>query len=69
VRDRALELGWTDEHLAELASLLRPGDRLGEVTVQYVEIVRRFGAAQKFYNPDAPQPWRLIREDPCPTAD
>jgi len=58
VRDRALELGWTDEHLATLASLLHPGDRIGEVSASSVEIVRKSGAVQHYYNPDATQPWR-----------
>jgi hypothetical protein len=57
VRDQALELGWTDEHLATLASLLHPGDRIGEVSASSIEIVRKSGAVQHFYNPDAPQPW------------
>jgi hypothetical protein len=59
---RAQELGWTPEHLAELAGLLRPGDTLGEVTAQSIEIRRRSGVAQKFYNPDAPQPWKRLVE-------
>jgi hypothetical protein len=58
VRDRALELGWTDEHLATLASLLHPGDRIGDVSASSIEIVRKSGAVQRFYSPDAPQVWR-----------
>jgi len=58
VRDQARALGWSADALDRLASLLHAGDRLGEMTVQHVEIVRRSGAVQKFYNPDAPQPWK-----------
>ena len=58
LRLQAQALGWGAEALDRLASLLHAGDRIGEVTVQHVEIVRRSGAVQKFYNPDAPQPWK-----------
>ena len=58
VRDRALELGWTDEHLATLAGLLHTGDRIGEVTAQAIEIIRHSGVVQRYYHPTAPQPWR-----------
>jgi hypothetical protein len=58
VRDRALELGWTDEHLATLAGLLHTGDRIGEVTAQAIEIIRKSGAVQRCYHPAVPQPWR-----------
>lgn len=58
VRDQARALGWSADALDQLASLLHAGDRLGEMTVQHVEIVRRSGAVQKFYNSDAPQPWK-----------
>jgi len=62
LRHQAQSLGWSAEALDRLASLLRPGDRLGEVAVQYVEIVRRSAVVQKFYNPDAPQPWKRFVE-------
>jgi hypothetical protein len=58
LRLQAQALGWSADALDQLASLLHAGDRLGEMTVQHVEIVRRSGAVQKFYNPDAPQPWK-----------
>jgi hypothetical protein len=57
VRTRAIALGWADEHLATLAALLRLGDTLGEVTAQAIEIRRRSGVVQKFYNADVEQPW------------
>ena len=62
VRERALELGWLDEHLATLASLLHPGDRIGEVSRQAIEIIRRSGVVQHYYHPTAPQPWRRKSE-------
>ena len=58
LRLQALALGWTDEHLATLAGLLHPGDRIGEVSASSIEIVRKSGAVQRFYSPDAPQVWR-----------
>jgi len=58
IRDQALAAGWTDEHLATLASLLHPGDRIGDVSASSIEIVRKSGAVQRFYSPDAPQVWR-----------
>jgi hypothetical protein len=58
IRNQALAAGWTGEHLERLAELLHPGDRLGEVTAQAIEIIRKSGAVQHYYNPDALQPWR-----------
>ena len=58
LRLQAVALGWSAEALDRLASLLRVGDRLGEVTAQAIEIIRKSGAVQHYYNPDAPQPWR-----------
>ena len=58
IRDQALAAGWTGEHLERLAELLHPGDRLGEVTAQAIEIIRRSGVVQRYYHPTAPQPWR-----------
>ncbi|MBZ5627108.1 MAG: hypothetical protein LAQ69_51805 [Acidobacteriia bacterium] len=69
--ERALALGWKRERLygtgrgrlfsqdRGLVSLLRPGDQVGEVTLQSIEII---GAPptevrQRFYNPDVDQPW------------
>jgi hypothetical protein len=58
LRLQAQALGWKDEHLATLASLLHPGDRIGAVSASSIEIVRKSGAVQRFYSPDAPQAWR-----------
>jgi hypothetical protein len=42
-----------------LVSFLKPGDRIGEVTLQSIEIVGPppTGVRQRFYNPDVDQPW------------
>jgi len=58
LRLQAEALGWTDEHLETLAGLLHPGDRIGEVTAQAIEIIRRSGVVQRYYHPTAPQPWK-----------
>jgi hypothetical protein len=74
--ERALALGWKKERLygtgngrifsqnRGLASFLKPGDRIGEVTLQSIEIIGPppNGARQRFYNPDMDQPW-IIRLD------
>jgi hypothetical protein len=71
IRDRALALGWTEDLLGAAAGstreplsrrctlghLLRPGDQIGEIAPQFIEIVRASGVRQRFYNPDALQPW------------
>jgi hypothetical protein len=56
---QALALGWPVECLRELARLLRPGDRLGEITAKAIQIIRRGGIIQHYYHPTEPQPWRL----------
>jgi hypothetical protein len=81
VRDQALALGWAEEDLyptpcaawahpwiaRQLACLLRPGDRIGEVAGRFIEIVRASGARQRFYNPAAAQPWvTQLRGGPAP---
>jgi hypothetical protein len=58
LRLQAQALGWSAEALDRLASLLRVGDRIGELSASSVEIVRKSGAVQRFYSPDAPQVWR-----------
>jgi len=58
LRLQAQALGWSAEALDRLASLLRVGDRIGELSAQAIEIVRKSGAVQRFYSPDAPQVWR-----------
>ncbi len=71
IRDQALSLGWTEDLLGvatgssyeplsrrcALAHLLRPGDQIGEITPQFIEIVTASGVRQRFYNPDVEQPW------------
>jgi hypothetical protein len=56
---QALALGWPAECLDEVARLLRPGDRIGEITAKEIQIIRRGGIIQHYYHPTAPQPWRL----------
>jgi hypothetical protein len=74
--ERVLALGWKRERFygtgngrifsqnRGLVSFLKPGDRIGEVTLQSIEIIGPppNGARQRFYNPDVDQPW-IIRLD------
>jgi hypothetical protein len=78
IRDRALELGWSLERLyrhkgfhnrpfaAEygLVCYLGPQDRIGEVASRSIEIILPNNVRQRFYNPEAGQPWirRTSRE-------
>jgi hypothetical protein len=69
--ERALALGWERERLygtgrgrlfsqdRGLVSFLRPGDRVGEVWLQSIEIIGPppTEVRQRFYNPDVDQPW------------
>jgi hypothetical protein len=66
IRDQALSLGWTEErlyaapkvgHERGLVTYLKPGDQIGEVTTQSIEIILPDGVRQRFYNPDVDQPW------------
>jgi len=59
-------LGWKQERLYRgqaieplrgLASYLNPGDRIGAVTREAIEIILPSGVRQHFYNPDVEQPW------------
>ena len=74
--ERALSLGWKRERLygtgrgrlfgqdRGLVSFLRPGDRIGEVSLQSIEIIGPppTEVRQRFYNLDVDQPWiRRIR--------
>jgi len=43
--------------LRGLASYLNPGDRIGAVTREAIEIILPSGVRQHFYNPDVEQPW------------
>ena len=71
IRDRALALGWTQDSLYRtvgslrfplgseygLICYLKPGDRIGEVTTHSIEIILGNNVRQRFYNPNADQPW------------
>lgn len=71
IRDRAVELGWTARSLygapispsrsrrrdRGLAGCLRPGNQIGEVSRESIEIILSSGICQRFYNPDVEQPW------------
>ena len=71
IRDRAVELGWTERSLygapasasavrrrdRGLAGYLRPGDQIGEVSRESIEIILSSGIRQRLYNPDVEQPW------------
>jgi len=71
IADHALSLGWKRERLygaggngafdpqRGLVCFLKPGDRIGEVAAQSIEIILPPPSAvrHRFYNPDAEQPW------------
>ena len=71
IGERALSLGWKHERLycrgrrgifdpqRGLVCFLKPGDRIGEVTLQSIEIIGQppSEVRQRFYNPDVDQPW------------
>jgi hypothetical protein len=67
IREQAISLGWTQDRLYAtsapqrrlrgLASYLNPGDRIGAVTRESIEIILASNTCQRFYNPDAEQPW------------
>jgi hypothetical protein len=40
-----------------LLTCLKPGDQIGEVTQQSIEIILTGGVRQRFYNLRADQPW------------
>jgi hypothetical protein len=75
IAEQALALGWTRERLFDpgkglfdpqrgLVCFLKPGDRIGEVTAQSIEIIHPLPSEvrHRFYNPDVEQPW-IIRID------
>lgn len=77
IREQALGLGWKEERLYAtgkplspirgLASYLNPGDRIGAVTREAIEIILMSGTRQHFYNPDVAQPWiRRLAGGPRP---
>lgn len=71
ISEQALSLGWKRERLhgagrrgifdpqRGLVCFLKPGDRIGEVTAQSIEIIRALPTEvrHRFYNPDVDQPW------------
>jgi len=72
IRARALALGWSEAQLSAeppearhgelvagsgLVCYLRPGDQIGAVTREAIEITVANGVRQSFYNPDVEQPW------------
>lgn len=76
IRDQALSLGWTLDQLyatgtsgkfglslrGGLLAGLKPGDQIGEVTQQAIEIILASGVRQRFYNLRVDQPWiRRVR--------
>jgi hypothetical protein len=77
--DCALALGWKRERLYAtggngifdpnrgLVCFLKPGDRIGEVTAQSIEIIHPLPSEvrHRFYNPDVDQPWiRRVSHSP-----
>ena len=71
ISEQALSLGWKRERLYAagggrifspergLVCFLKPGDRIGEVTLQSIEIIHPLPSEvrHRFYNPDVDQPW------------
>ena len=70
IAQKALALGWSRDRLYAtgkgpfdptrgLICYLKPGDRIGEVTMHSIEIVHPLpsGVRHRFYNPDVDQPW------------
>lgn len=78
IRDQALSLGWTFDQLyatstgskfgpcirGGLLTCLKPGDQIGEVTQQSIEIILASGVRQRFYNLRVDQPWIGRAVDP-----
>jgi len=74
--ERALALSWSRERLYAtgnglfdpqrgLICYLKPGDSMGEVTAQSIEIIHSVPSEvrHRFYNPDVEQPW-IVRTRP-----
>jgi hypothetical protein len=71
ISEEALSLGWKRQRLYAAGSsrifdaqrglvcFLKAGDRIGEVTIQSIEIIHPLPAEvrHRFYNPDVDQPW------------
>ncbi|HZT32795.1 MAG TPA: hypothetical protein VFA33_23105 [Bryobacteraceae bacterium] len=73
IAEKAAALGWARERLYAIGNglfdpqrglicYLKPGDRIGQVTSQSIEIIHALPSEvrHRFYNPDADQPW-IIR--------
>ncbi len=75
IAEKAIAAGWTRERLYHpgkglfdpkrgLVCYLKPGDRIGEVAEQSIEIIHPLPSEvhHRFYNPDVEQPWiRRVR--------
>lgn len=70
ISEQALSLGWKRQRLYAAGSrvfapdrglvcFLKPGDRIGEVTLHSIEIIHPLPSEvrHRFYNPDVDQPW------------
>lgn len=71
ISEQAISLGWKRQRLYAAGStrifdaqrglvcFLKPGDRIGEITLQSIEIIHPLPAEvrHRFYNPDVDQPW------------
>jgi hypothetical protein len=71
INEQAISLGWKLDRLygtggkgifdprRGLVCFLKPGDRIGEVTAQSIEIIHPLPTEvrHRFYNPDVDQPW------------
>ncbi len=70
ISEHALSLGWKRERLYRvgpergLVSFLKPGDQIGKVTAQSIEIIHPppSGVRHRFYNPDVEQLWIAKKE-------
>ena len=79
ISEQALSLDWERERLYGIGNrrvvdpnrglicFLKPGDRIGEVTRESIEIIGPSpnGSRLRFYNPDVDQPW-IRRTKGCP---
>ena len=74
----AMGAGWTPELLwmkefwnvtpegnkSGLAAVMHPGDKITEVTENYIAIQRPSGVVHKFYHPDRRHPWHEPPKNP-----
>lgn len=84
IREQALALGWSERRLYQnrgqfrfpygedysLVCFIGDAQRIGAVTKEYIEIVGPPPRENRlrFYNPDVPQPWRVVRLSPSATG-